>query len=137
MQSSGITKQKTDFVLIDGNCHTVVQSHNKRNFDYCLHNQTEMFIFASKTDISMNSKITVAALMATTLTIGGCKTQESNMTTAGEAGHTNALLEKSKKAKRKFGGIVLTFCEQKEWFLKKGAEKAREGRRSDAGEKSA
>ena len=96
MQSSGITKQKTDFVLIDGNCHTVVQSHNKRNFDYCLHNQTEMFIFASKTDISMNSKITVAALMATTLTIGGCKTQESNMTTAGEAGHTNALLEKSK-----------------------------------------
>ena len=96
MQSSGITKQKTDFVLIDGNCHTVVQSHNKRNFDYCLHNQTEMFIFASKTDISMNSKITVAALMATTLTIGGCKTQESNMTTAGETGHTNALLEKSK-----------------------------------------
>ena len=46
----------------------------------------------------MNSKITIAALMATALTMGGCKTQETagNMTTAGETGHVNALLEKSK-----------------------------------------
>ena len=46
----------------------------------------------------MRNKITIAAAMATILTIGGCKTQETagNMTTAGEAGHTNALLEKSK-----------------------------------------